>query len=44
MLEFIVDGKEVNIEKDSKEMTPEKLKELEDKLNKSSSIEFKIEG
>lgn len=44
MLKFIVDGKEVDIENDSKNMTEDELKKLEDKLNKSSEIGFKIEG
>lgn len=45
MLKFIVDGKEIDIEKDSKEMSEKEIKELEDKINNSgSNIGFKIEG
>lgn len=44
MLKLVVDGKELDVENDCKEMTAEELNKLEDKLNKSNNIEFKIEG
>lgn len=44
MLKLVVDGKELDVENDCKEMTEEELNKLEDKLNKSNNIEFKIEG
>ena len=43
MLKFIVDGKELDIENDCKDMTEEEIKKLEDKINKNSTIDFKIE-
>lgn len=43
MLKFIIDGKELDIENDCKDMTEEEIKKLEDKINKNSTIDFKIE-